>query len=147
MRFEINAKPVGQMRVRACVRGRHAGTYKAPRQAQREQTLAALLAPHVPAEPMTGPLTLYVNCHFAIPPSKPRRWREEALRGMIRPTVKPDADNLAKHLKDVMTDLQFWSDDKQVVELVVRKWYSLRDKWDVELRPAAVQPLGFQPGA
>lgn len=142
MQFTVFTKPVGQMRARSCVRGRHAATYKASAQEQREQSLAALLAPHVPPEPLAGPLTLYVNCHFAIPASKPKKWRHEALCGHIRPTVKPDADNLAKHLKDVMTQVGFWGDDKQVVELVVRKWYSIRDKWEIELRPAEAAPLG-----
>lgn len=142
MNFTIYTKPVGQMRARSCVRGNRAGTYKAKPQEQREQTLAALLSEHKPAEPMDGPLLLYVNCHFAIPASKPKAWRQGALQGAIRPTVKPDADNLAKHLKDVMTQVGFWQDDKQVVELVVRKWYSLRDRWDVELKQAEVAPLG-----
>ena len=142
VQFTIYTKPVGQMRARSCVRGKHASTYKAPAQEQREQSLAALLAQHVPTEPMQGPLTLYVNCHFAIPTSKSKRWRQDALCGRIRPTVKPDADNLGKHLKDVMTQVGFWGDDKQVVDLVVRKWYSLRDKWEIELRPAVVEPLG-----
>lgn len=142
MHIVINTKPVGQMRVRACVRGRHAGTYKAPKQEQREQTLAALLAEHAPEAPLEGPLTLYVNAHFAIPASKPKSWRQAALNGQIRPTVKPDADNLAKHLKDVMTQMGFWHDDKQVVELVVRKWYSLTARWEIDLGPAVVAPLG-----
>ena len=141
MKFTLYTKPVGQMRARACIRGRHAGTYKAKEQEQREQSLAALLAEHRPPTPLEGPILLYVNCHFAIPSSKSKAWRQEALRGIVRPTTKPDADNLAKHLKDVMTQVGFWHDDKQVVELVVRKWYSLQARWDVEVKRAEVAPV------
>ena len=143
MKFTIYTKPTGQMRPRATIRGRHATVYKAAKQEQNEQTLAALLAPHKPAAPMEGPLLLYVNAVFACPASKSKKWVHEALCGRIRPTTKPDADNIAKHIKDVMTQLQFWNDDKQVAELVVRKWYGTRDKIDIDVRAAAVAPLGI----
>ncbi len=133
MKFSLNITPVGQMRARACVRGRHAGTYKAKKQEQREQTLAAMLIEHRPSEPMGGPLVLHVDAHLPIPKSKPNQWKQDAIHGVVRPTTKPDADNLAKHLKDVLGQMQFWGDDKQVVELVVRKWYSDRPRWDVQL--------------
>lgn len=143
MRITIYTKPVGQMRARACVRGQHASTYKAKEQEQREQTLAALLAPHAPNQPLDGPLLLYVNAHFAMPKSKPKKWVQEALCGRIRHASKPDADNIAKHLKDVMTGLGFWGDDRQVADLVVRKWYGTRDKLVIRLEQARVAPLGF----
>lgn len=143
MEFTIHTKPVGQMRTRATTRGRFATVYKAPEQSQREQTLAALLQPHAPAQPMQGPLLLYVNAHFAIPASKSKAWKQAALSGDIRHESKPDADNIAKHLKDVMTGLGFWGDDKQVADLVVRKWYGTQDKIVIRVEPAQVAPLGF----
>ena len=42
---------------------------------------------------------------------------------MIRPTVKPDCDNLAKSILDSLNGLAY-HDDKQVVELVVKKYYA-----------------------
>lgn len=136
MKITINTTPTGQMRARACIRGRHAGVYKAAKQEQREQTLAALLEPHKPQEPLDGPLLLYVNAVFPVPASKSKKWKQGALAGCIRHVQKPDADNLAKHLKDVMTDLGFWSDDKQVADLVVRKWYGERGRWEIYIQPA-----------
>lgn len=142
LEFVLPITPVGQMRARSCVRGRHAGTYKAPKQEQQEQTLAALMLPYRPKEPLEGPLLLYVNAVFPIPKSKPKKWRTEALCGRIRPTTKPDADNVAKHLKDVLTQMGFWGDDRQVVDLVVRKWYGLTGKWIVRIESAECWPLG-----
>ncbi len=143
MKFTIYTRPVGQMRSRATIRGRHATVYKAAKQEQREQTLAALMIEHKPQAPLDGPVLLYVNAVFACPASKPKKWKFEALTGRIRPTTKPDADNIAKHIKDVMTQLQFWHDDKQVAELVVRKWYGTRDHIDIDVRAATVSPLGL----
>jgi Holliday junction resolvase RusA-like endonuclease len=143
MVFTVFTKPVGQMRARACIRGKHASTYKARDQEQREQTLAALLAPYAPGTPMEGPLRLHINATFAIPHSKSKAWQQAALIGDIRHISKPDADNIAKHIKDVMTGLGFWGDDKQVADLVVRKWYGTRDELRIRVEPAKVEPLGF----
>lgn len=143
MKFTIPIEPVGQMRARACIRGRHASVYKAKEQEQNEQTLAAFLVQHRPPEPMTGPLLLYLDCHFPVPKSKSKKWKMLAARGIERPAKKPDADNLAKHIKDVLGQVGFWEDDKQVVELVVRKWYSSQPRWEVRLEPCKVAPLGF----
>lgn len=131
MKFTVYTKPVGQMRARSCVRGKHAATYKAPAQEQREQSLAALLAQHAPAEPLAGPLTLYVNCHFAIPASKPKKWRQDALCGYIRPTGKPDCSNILKHIEDVMEQVGFFVNDSQIVDARCVKLYGDINKIDI----------------
>ena len=38
-------------------------------------------------------------------------------------TTRPDADNLNKMLKDVMTDMGFWSDDALICCEMVSKMY------------------------
>lgn len=72
-----------------------------------------------------------------------KEWRTLAAKGWIRPANKPDADNLAKHIKDVLGQVGFWEDDKQVCELVVRKWYLNQPRWVVRLEPCRLAPLGF----
>lgn len=44
--------------------------------------------------------------------------------GKPRPTSKPDVDNYVKGVKDGLNKL-IWQDDSQVVDLTVRKFYSL----------------------
>jgi len=39
-------------------------------------------------------------------------------------TTKPDTDNLVKMLKDVMTDLKFWTDDSLVASEVIEKFWA-----------------------
>ena len=41
----------------------------------------------------------------------------------MRPTVKPDCDNLAKSILDSLNGLAY-QDDKQVVELSIKKYYA-----------------------
>ena len=43
--------------------------------------------------------------------------------GLIHPTKKPDADNIAKIIMDALNGVAY-EDDRQVVELIVRKFFS-----------------------
>ena len=59
----------------------------------------------------------------AVPKSDSKTKKKAKIEGMIRPTVKPDCDNLAKSILDSLNGLAY-HDDKQVVELVVKKYYA-----------------------
>ena len=59
----------------------------------------------------------------AVPKSDSKTKKKAKIEGMIRPTVKPDCDNLAKSILDSLNGLAY-QDDKQVVELVVKKYYA-----------------------
>ncbi len=83
--------------------------------------------------PLEGPISLRVAMKFPVPASKPKKWREAALRGEIRPTVKPDWDNSGK-LTDAL-NLLVWVDDKQVVEAYVTKHYSENPGMWVTVKP------------
>ncbi len=71
--------------------------------------------------PLDGPLEVEVEIRMPVPISKPKRWRDAALAGTIRPTKKPDADNFAKMLD--AANMIVWVDDSQIVELKVTKIY------------------------
>ncbi|MEG6507068.1 RusA family crossover junction endodeoxyribonuclease [Nitratidesulfovibrio sp. 1201_IL3209] len=129
--------PVGQMRARHGVANGHARTYKHAKQRRAEETLTAYLARHQPPEPMDGPVMLGVRAYLPIPKSKSQKWKADAQAGRIRPTVKPDLDNLLKHVKDCLTQCRYWSDDKQVVEYLPRtgKYYSAIPRWEIDIVP------------
>lgn len=71
--------------------------------------------------PLDGPLAVEVEIRMPVPLSKPKRWREAALSGALRPTKKPDADNFAKMLD--ACNMIVWVDDSQIVDLHVVKIY------------------------
>jgi len=54
------------------------------------------------------------------------------LSGEIRPTKKPDADNIAKILLDSLNSIAY-KDDSQVVRLVVEKHYSEQPRVELEI--------------
>lgn len=70
---------------------------------------------------LEGPLAVDIEIRMSIPTSKPKKWQADARAGIIRPTKKPDWDNFAKALDAL--NLIVWTDDSQVVEGVVRKFY------------------------
>ena len=51
-------------------------------------------------------------------------------RGLILPTKKPDADNIAKAILDALNGLAYY-DDAQVVHLEVQKRYSNEPRAEV----------------
>lgn len=75
---------------------------------------------------------LFVQIIFRMPTptswSKPKK--EKAERGLIRPTVRPDIDNLVKIVLDGLNGVAFM-DDKQVVELYATKWYSAEPRTEI----------------
>lgn len=106
-------------------------TFKSDRQVANEQTLDALLASHAPAVPLDGGVVLEFRAVFPPPKSASKKVRAAMLRGIKLHTKKPDLDNLTKQLKDAMTRLCFWHDDRQVVRLVCEKRYGETGRWEV----------------
>jgi Holliday junction resolvase RusA-like endonuclease len=72
---------------------------------------------------LAGALAVTVTAMLPIPASWSRRKREDAAAGALRPTGKPDGDNLAKSICDAANGL-LWADDGQIVHLTVSKVYS-----------------------
>ena len=110
--------PTGQARPRFASRGGFAKAYKSKDQIANERTLESFLIEHQPKKPIEGAVRLGVRAYLPIPGSKSKKWKAEAAAGWVRPIVKPDLDNIIKQIKDAMTRLQFWNDDKQVVEFL-----------------------------
>lgn len=79
------------------------------------QKLQAHLASHVPDKKYTGAVRLLVKWCFQI--------KGKHKNGEYK-TSKPDTDNLQKLLKDVMTDLKFWTDDALVASEIIEKFWS-----------------------
>ena len=75
-------------------------------------------------KPLEKPLRVCIYAYFPIPTSKSKKVREEMSKGIIKPTIKPDTDNIAKSILDALNGLAF-IDDKQVYELYVRKEYGI----------------------
>jgi Holliday junction resolvase RusA-like endonuclease len=60
--------------------------------------------------------------------------REALLTGLVRPTKRPDADNILKNV-DGLNGVA-WIDDAQLVSATVEKWWAPTASVTVRLEPA-----------
>jgi crossover junction endodeoxyribonuclease RusA len=113
--------PKGQPRPRACVRGGHAAVYD-PGTAEGWKGAVALAAgPLIPEQPLSGPLNVTIAFHFPRPKGHFRKGGLLAKSAPRYHTQKPDADNAAKAVLDVLTDIGMWRDDSQIYVLTIGK--------------------------
>ncbi len=68
-------------------------------------------------------LDLRVIAYMKVPKSASKKVRQQMLSGEIRPTVKPDYDNIGKLVSDALNGIAY-DDDKCVVDGLIRKFYS-----------------------
>ncbi|MEF2620089.1 MAG: RusA family crossover junction endodeoxyribonuclease [Clostridia bacterium] len=69
------------------------------------------------------PLKVKIIAYYDIPKSTSKKKQKMMLDNEIFPTIKPDADNIAKSILDSLNGIAYL-DDKQVVKLIVEKYYS-----------------------
>lgn len=73
-----------------------------------------------------------ITIYKEIPKSASKKKVISMLNGDIRPTTKPDADNCAKSICDGLNKIAY-SDDSQICELTIKKYYSEKSRTVVEL--------------
>lgn len=78
------------------------------------------------------PIELTIKAFYPIPQAFSRAKREQALQGKIRPTIKPDTDNIIKIVLDALNSVAYY-DDKQVLSVSCSKWYAEKGYVLIEL--------------
>lgn len=136
--FVLECTPTAQQRPRhARTKTGLDMTYKSSAQKANERTLEAMLLPYRPKMALEGGLELIFKAVMPLPSSMSKKTKIRAITGQIGHTVKPDLDNLAKQLKDAMTRMRFWRDDKQVIRLFGEKVYGENPHWEVSVKKIA----------
>jgi len=132
MKFEILGKPVGKGRPRFT---RNGHTYTPKETTEYENLVKLSYQQQCGGERIDGAIQAYVTAIYPIPKSASKKKRAEMLGGTIKPTVKPDTDNIAKAVLDALNNIAY-DDDSQVVMLTVRKRYGETPRVIVELTEA-----------
>ena len=73
-----------------------------------------------------------IICYYSMPSSFSKKKRDLALCEYIRPTKRPDIDNIAKIILDALNGIAY-KDDSQVVKLTIEKYYGIIPNIKVEL--------------
>jgi Holliday junction resolvase RusA-like endonuclease len=115
--------PQGKGRARAFIRAGHVGHYTPEKTRTYEGMIrTAAMAEMVGRAAFDGPVELVLRAIFAIPSSWPQRKKQQAMVGSVKPTKKPDLDNIAKAWKDGLNEVVY-RDDAQIVRTVQEKRY------------------------
>ena len=76
-------------------------------------------------------LDMRIMAYYGIPKSASKKKKAAMIEGRIRPTKKPDMDNVVKIIADSLNQIAY-RDDTQIVDCQCRKFYS--DDPRVEVR-------------
>lgn len=121
--FEIPGEPTGKGRPRyANIRGMvRTYTPKKTRDYERhvQQCFRRTLGIRTPLE---GPVSVEIRAAFAVPESLSAVRKRRCWGGALRPTKKPDIDNIAKIILDALNGIAY-TDDSNVVDLYTKKVY------------------------
>lgn len=124
--FFVAGIPKAQPRVKAFVRGGHAGVYTPDSAEYWKQAVRLQATANAPESLVAHPVRIELD--FFLPRPKAHHKRD----GSVKPNSpvwhckKPDLDNLIKAVTDAITDTQrIWLDDSQIYQITATKTYAL----------------------
>ena len=145
--FSVPGEPRGKGRPRFQLRkGKDGGNYIHKHTDDRTLSYEAKIG-HLGSLALAGrppfergtPLRCTVVATYSIAASWPKKRREAALAKIIRPTKKPDGDNILKTVGDALNGV-VWVDDVDVVEWVLIKVYGDLPSLRVTIKPVEMPP-------
>lgn len=127
----IPGKPLGKQRPRVLKNGI---TYTPEKTVNYETFVKQLYFEQYHREkPFDGPVKMRIVAYMPIPQSASKVKKTDMMRGIIRPTKKPDVDNIIKIIADALNGMAY-QDDKQIVSCTVEKVYSDVPRVQVEIQ-------------
>lgn len=137
VKFTIDGNPIGWQRVGY---NRYTGAKFTQEKTRQHEQLAALMY-RQQAGAFRFPKGTYVDmrviAYLPIPKRKNKIERQLMIEGKIRPTVRPDWDNIGKLIADALNGIAY-EDDKCIVDAQVRKFYSDNPRTEVILQIATI---------
>ena len=132
-KFTILGEPKGKGRPRFCRNTGHAIT---PKDTVNYETLVHMEYLDQCNElrfPDDVMLDMRIKAYYSIPKSASKKKKAAMLAGEIRPTKKPDMDNVVKIIADALNQVAY-RDDTQIVDCQCRKFYSENPRVEVTIK-------------
>lgn len=127
-RFTICGVPIPKARPRLA-RGGHAYTPERTREYE-EHVLNCFYEVYRKDLRLKCPLEVYMKFYLPIPKGDSKAKRKAKEEGIIRPTKKPDCDNLIKAVSDALNG-HLYEDDSQIIKVSGEKFYSEKPRCEV----------------
>ncbi|MFA5307490.1 MAG: RusA family crossover junction endodeoxyribonuclease [Candidatus Babeliales bacterium] len=129
----IPGQPCAKQRPRVC----EGYTYTPVKTVNYETFVKELYVIGNYAKQLEGALQMTVRAYLSIPKSTSKKDTALMCAGRIRPTKKPDWDNVGKIISDALNGLAY-RDDSQIVDARVEKWYSDNPRVEVKIQEIGV---------
>jgi len=118
--------PKAQPRVKAFVRGGHAGVYTPDGAEIWKQEVRRQAVANAPESVIAGVVRVELDFFLPRPKAHLDRHGVPKPKSPVWHCKKPDLDNLIKAVTDAITDTQrIWLDDSQICEITATKTYAL----------------------
>lgn len=131
-KFTVYGEPKGKGRPRFNTKTGHAITPKDTVSYENLVKLEWQTAYGTESFPKEAMLDMRIKAYYRIPKSASKKKRAAMLAGEIRPTKKPDMDNVVKIIADSLNNLAYY-DDTQIVDCQCRKFYSENPRVEVTI--------------
>lgn len=134
IQFTVPGEPKGKGRPRFTNAGGFAKTYTPPETAGYENLVKLCYREKYGgmAFDEKAELDIKVTAFFSIPKSTSKKKREKMQDGDVRPTKKPDLDNILKIVADALNGIAY-HDDSQIVYAEIAKYYDENPRVEVEM--------------
>ena len=129
----IPGEPVAQGRARYTAQHGFVRTYD-PKKSADYKSYVRRIANHINGQPLEGPIVMRVDLYRGIPKSWPKKKQEQALLGIVKPTIKPDCSNYLKGIEDALNGIAY-IDDSQIVLVYVTKQYAAEPRAEIRIWP------------
>ena len=133
--FTILGQPFGKQRPKFSRAGQGVKTYT-PDETVSYENMVKFIYQNVAKGfmfPDKAQLSVEITAYYAIPKSTSKKKTAEMLAGTIRPTKKPDFDNIGKIICDSLNKIAY-HDDSAIVEAQVHKFYGENPRVEVTLK-------------
>ena len=135
IKFSVPGQPFGKQRPKFSSTGVYVKTYT-PDKTVSYENLVKLMYQQAAKGKMFSEeeaLDVRIIAYYEIPKSISKKKRKAMLEHRLRPTKKPDWDNIGKIVCDSLNKVAY-HDDSAVVDAQVRKFYSENPRVDVTIR-------------
>lgn len=127
--FTIDGEPVGKARPRMNTR---IGKAYTPDKTRIYEDYTKLLYKSQVKHYFEGYVKLTVKAFYGIAKSDSKKIKEQKSNNILRPSKKPDIDNVMKLIADSLNEIAY-KDDTQIVEMQGMKFYSNKPRVEVTI--------------
>lgn len=129
-KFVVSGEPVGKGRPRFTRIGGYVRAYEPKKTKTYEELVKKSFIeqyPNYKTIPQGKAIALFVDLDYKIPKGTSKKNRQLMLDNQIKPTKKPDIDNVLKSICDGLNGVA-WYDDSQITTVCMVKGYSNEPK-------------------